>query len=199
MELAILKAKKRAKTGKGVARKLRNAGLIPAVCYRDGQPSVPLSVSPKDLRKIVKGPKGVNTVFTLQIEDENGNSEEKQVMLHDYQYHPVTRRLLHADFYIIELDQEVEVKVPLVLVGRAEGVKMGGTLIQVFRELPVKCKPLLIPTKIEYDITPLGVGAALKVKDLKLPEGVKVTYEPEQTIVHITMPEKSETAAAQEE
>lgn len=193
MEYPVLHVTKRVTSGKEVANKIRMKGLIPGVCYGNGVKDLWIIVDPKELKKAVQGPKGYNTIMRLEIKDEQGNLlDTKLGMLQDYQYHPVTRKLLHVDFYIIDLEKEIKVKVPFVLTGRAKGVQMGGTLIQIFRELPIRCKPELIPDKIEYDITELGLGQVLKVFDLKLPEGIKVLLDREQTIASIVAPEVEE-------
>src|SRR5690606_38908359 len=93
-----------------------------------------------------------------------------------------SRRFLHADFQRIADDADVNVRVPLKLVGKAKGTVLGGVLEQVFRTLPVRCRPALIPSVIECDVTELDIEQSAAVRDLKLPEGVVVTLPPTQTI-----------------
>jgi large subunit ribosomal protein L25 len=122
-------------------------------------------------------------------------------LLCDYQYHPISRSFLHADFLQIGLDQEVDVEVALELTGKAAGIVLGGTLRQVFRVLPLRCLPENIPVKISVDVTPLGLDGHVQVRDLALPPGVSVRLPPERTLVAIVkekqaMEEEAAPAAA---
>lgn len=189
MEIVKLEAKPRPESGKGPAKRLRRAGQIPAVAYGKNLPATSLAVSPKVLLKALTSEHGRNSVIQLDVD----GGESIMVMVRDYSYHPVTRELLHADFVQIKLDEPVDVEVPFETVGRAAGVVLGGTLQQVFRKLPVRCLPQQIPTKIQADVTSLGLNAHLKVADLALPEGVSVRLPAEQTIVSISAPERSES------
>ncbi len=93
-------------------------------------------------------------------------------LIRDYQYHPLSRQLLHADFQQIKLDEPVDVDVPLELTGKAAGIVLGGTLRQVFRTLPVRCLPDKIPVKVVFDVTELGLDAHVSSSQIALPEGV---------------------------
>jgi len=100
----------------------------------------------------------------------------------EYQYHPVSRQLLHADFIEVTEETVVEVNVPLTLTGKPKGVVMGGKLRQVFRDLPVRCKPSLIPVEIVHDVTELDLDQHVAAKDLSLPAGVTVSLREKQTV-----------------
>lgn len=195
MEIVKLDAKPRPESGKGPAKRLRREGQIPAVAYGKDLPATSLAVSPKLLLKALTSEHGLNSVMQLDVE--GGSSIT--VMLRDYAYHPVTRELLHADFIQIRLDEPVDVEVPFGTVGRAAGVVLGGTLQQVYRQLPVRCLPQQIPTKIQADVTSLGPSSLMKVGDLVLPEGVSVRLPAEQTIVSVSAPERQETSEEGEE
>lgn len=177
MESIKLQAEERQQGGKGVARRLRTAGKIPAVFYGKGKATRALAVSPKDLVAAVSGEFGVNGVIELSI-----GSESFQTVLRDYQYHPVTRELLHADFFSLDEQRPIEIQVPLELEGKAKGIILGGRLRQVFLKLPVRCLAKDIPAKIVFDVSDLGVDELFRVKDLTLPEGVEVLYPPNQTL-----------------
>jgi large subunit ribosomal protein L25 len=103
----------------------------------------------------------------------------------DYSYHPLTRELLHVDFLHIDLDSPVDVDVPLVTSGKPAGVVEGGTLRQIFRKLPIRCLPALIPLHLEYDVTAMAINDVAKVGDLKLPEGIQVRLPVEQTVIAV--------------
>jgi large subunit ribosomal protein L25 len=191
-----LDATLRSEGGKGPARRLRNQGRIPAVAYGKELEAVSIAVSPKELRRLLESEHGLNTVINLNIE----GRPQISTLVAGYQYHPVSRALLHADFKQVSLDQPVDVKVPLEMTGKAPGVTLGGTLKQVFRELPVRTLPGQIPVKITVDVSNLGLEQTAQVKDLKLPEGVKVLLPEAQTIAGVysakRVPEAEEEAAA---
>jgi large subunit ribosomal protein L25 len=109
------------------------------------------------------------------------------VLIRDFQYHPLSRELLHADFVQIALDQPVDVDVPLEPVGKAKGVVDGGILRQVYRRVPVRCLPEKIPVKISHDVTSLGLNEHILAKDLAVPEGVAIRLPPDQTVLAVAM------------
>ncbi len=190
--IGMLKAELRNGRGKELAAKLRQKGLIPAVCYGGKEPPLSLAVDPAQLKRALDPAKRKNRLIKLTIE--GGKTEH--VMLKDYQVDDLKQVVLHADFMRVGLDQVIEVAVPLKLVGKSEGVKLGGTQHQVFRTLPVRCVPEKIPTEFEIDITPLQIGQSLQVKHLQVPEGVKVGLPENQTIALVMAPRKVEEAAA---
>lgn len=197
MEQVSIKAAARTKVGKGSARATRREGKIPAVVYSHFEDPVAIAVDPKELHKAVTGSvRGFNTVLSIEI----GDGASKTALLKDWQVDPINRRLLHADFIEIRMDERLPASVPLRLVGKAKGVVEGGLLGQIRRELTVKCLPGNIPAEIEIDVTELGVNEALHVSDVVPPEGVEIPYNNDFTIAVITPPEvevtpEEETAA----
>ena len=135
------------------------------------------------------------------IELDVDGSTKSTVLLTDFQYHPVTRELLHADFRQIHMDRTVQVEVPFVLTGRSRGVVAGGILRQVFRKLPISCLPAQIPARIEYDVSELDVDQHVSVGALTLPEGLSVSLPESQTVAAVASvteavsPEEEEKAA----
>lgn len=194
MELRKVPATHRADAGKESARRVRKEGMIPAVAYGKELPAQPLAVSPKDLLAIIKSERGRNSVIELSVEGKSTLT----VLLNDFQYHPVTRDLLHADFLQIHMDRPVDVDVPFELTGKAKGVVLGGTLRQVFRKLPLRCLPSQIPVKIQHDVTELGIDDHVAAKDLTLGEGVSIRLPPERTVAAVVTESKrgEEEAAA---
>jgi large subunit ribosomal protein L25 len=186
MTTNTLEASVRPNQGKGPCRRLRAVGQMPAVAYGDGMAATPLAVSPKALAKILSGEHGLNTVVELQVA---GQSNFPALVV-DYQIHPVTRAFLHVDFKKIDLGKTVDVEVKLELTGKAEGVTLGGELHQVFRKLPVRCRPSQIPVKLVHDVTSLGLDTVAHVKDLQLPEGVEVLLPPERTVAAVVTAKK---------
>jgi len=196
MDLRKVSVKTRGQSGKGPARRLRSEGLIPAIAYGKGQPAQPLSVSPKDLVEVIQSEYGRNTVLELEVD----GADKLTALLCDYQYHPVTRTLLHADFFKIALDQPVDVDVPLELTGKAKGVVIGGMLRQVYRKLPIRCLPRDIPVKFTHDITELEIGHTVTVGEVALPPGVTPRLPLDRTLVAVVAekapPEEEAPAAA---
>ncbi len=187
----VLRVKRRIRIGKSGARKIRKEGNVPAILYGKGEDPIPLIVNPLDLKKALSGPAGKNTLLTLEIED-NGNTIQKVSLLRDTQIDPITRKPIHFDFHMIHTGEQVHVVVPIHIVGRAEGVKLGGILEEHIRELDVECLPSNIPSSIEVDVTSLGIGNSIHVGDLNLPEGVKPLRDPEDAIVTISAPTEAE-------
>lgn len=194
MSMIGLQASSRQAEGKGPARRLRQAGQIPAVAYGLGRSPLSLAVSPKELLEVLRSPKGRNSVVELDL-----GSEKVPTLLCDWQTHPVTRDILHADFLFIDVEQFVDVRVKLELTGKSVGVTMGGKLQQVYRTLPLRCRPLDAPVKLERDITALGVDEVVAVKDMELPEGVTISLPPEQTLVGVYADKRKREAADESE
>ncbi|QDE91781.1 50S ribosomal protein L25/general stress protein Ctc [Myxococcus xanthus] len=185
---STLEAKPREGSGKGVARRLRAEGLIPAVVYgKHLEKPVHISVNPKAVRQAINTPHKFNTLIQIKVE-----GGDRQVLLKDYQMDPVTRAILHADFLDVRPTDKVKVNVPLVLSGRAQGVADGGLLTQARREIEVWSLPGAIPEKIEVDVTPMKIAEVLHINDLKLPEGVSVKTNVNYTLAVISAPEAVE-------
>jgi large subunit ribosomal protein L25 len=197
MELTKVAVTRRSESGKGVASRLRVEGKIPATAYWKGEPAVSLALAPKTLVDVLGSAHGRNTVLELNIE----GGESFPALLTDFQYHPVSRALLHADFLRIALDATVDVEVPFETTGKAAGIIKGGTLHVVFRKLPVRCLPKDIPVKISFDVTPMDLDAHVRVKDLPLPAGVSIRLQPSQTLVSVVTeaagPEEGAAATAE--
>jgi large subunit ribosomal protein L25 len=190
MEKIVLTAEKREGKGKGPARRLRVKGLIPAVVYgRRGAPSH-LAVDPALLLKAIETPRRFNTLLTLDVA-----GEQRPVLFRDYQVDPVSRRLLHADFFEVQLDRPVTVEVPVETVGRAQGVTDGGILSVARHEILVEALPERIPVKIEVDVTALKIGQSIHIADLTAPEGCRFSFSANYTVAFVAVPEKEEVVA----
>jgi large subunit ribosomal protein L25 len=196
MTTNTLDATLRPSGGKGPSRRLRAVGKIPAVAYGLDMVATSVAISPKDLGKILSGEHGLNTVVELKVDGQ----ANIHTLVVDYQIHPVTRAFLHADFKKIDLEKPVDVEVKLELIGRSVGVTMGGELHQIYRKLPVRCRPGQIPVKLVHDVTELSLDQAAHVKDLHLPEGLEVLLPPDRTVAAVYASkrgkEEEETAAA---
>jgi large subunit ribosomal protein L25 len=203
MDFAKVNVEVRTAAKKGGARKVRSKGQIPGVLYgRKGEP-LPVSFNEKELMTSLDKERRRNTVLTLNVSQPGqggkpGQGEQVTAMVRDAQINPLSRRLVHVDFLRIDLNEEVEVTVPLVLTGKAIGTTNGGNLHQSMHRVPIAAKPAAIPTKIEVDVTPLDIGDALHVSDLKLGDGVRVLLDAREGIASVVAPkaEKVEEAAA---
>jgi large subunit ribosomal protein L25 len=186
----VVPAESRSETGKNVNRRLRSRGLIPGVVYGTGKDAVAVAVSPREIGAILKSASGENTLFDLDL-----GGTLHRVILKEFQREPLRGQLLHADFYEVALDKELEVKVHVELAGTPVGVKLQGGLVDfVTRELELECLPADIPAKIVVDIAHLELGKHLRVSDLKLGDKVKVLTDGDIVIAHVVLP-RAEVAA----
>lgn len=197
MEKIILKAQVRTETGKRIAKDLRNKGIIPANVYKSGKEALSLQVTEDDLREVLHTKAGENVIITMQISGTEKAIKDKTVLIKEVQREPIQNKMLHVDFNEISLTETLKVNVPLVPHGESVGVKVdGGVLEHVMWELSIECLPTAIPEKIEVDITNLKIGDSVFVKNITVPEGVKVLTDPE-LIAMIVKPPKVEVAAAE--
>jgi large subunit ribosomal protein L25 len=183
MEQRELIVEKRAAAGTAAARRLRRQGLTPAVLYGRGVESLSLAVDSRALRDLIHAG-GHNVLLRLKIH--KGEGESPTVMVKEIQRHVLTGMTLNVDFQRISLTEKVTAEVPVVLVGEAPGVKQGGVLDQILREVEVECLPTDIPARIELDISGLEVAHSLHVSDLAAPSGVEITTEPTAVVVAVT-------------
>src|SRR6476659_5440234 len=182
LETNVLEAQTREPGTKNHARRVRRDGKIPAVVYGAGKDSVPVSVDPRVVTRILNSETGHNTIFDLAL-----NGEKTKAMIVDWQYEPIKGRLLHIDVKRIALDKVLRVSVPIFLKGEAAGVKQeGGILEQMLREVEVECLPADIPSHIAVDVSHLTFGKVLRVSDLPHSEKLKFLTDANQPVAHVT-------------
>jgi len=186
MERLVLTAELREGRGKGSARKLRAKGLIPAILYGPRTQPIPLTVSRKELTKALRTEAGGNVLIDLEIKDGDLPSR-KVVMLKEVQYDYLGKEILHTDFYEVAMDVMITVEVPIHLVGRPEGAKLGGILDQIRRVVEIQCLPGDIPNSIEVDVSSLKIGDSIHISDIKFEKG-KILTDPEETIATVLAP-----------
>ncbi|MCS7041308.1 MAG: 50S ribosomal protein L25 [Bryobacteraceae bacterium] len=175
-------AEPRATRGKNEARRLRARMRIPAVVYGAGRESVAVSVSPKEIEKILHSSSGVNTIFNLDIQ----GVETTPVMVVDWQLDPVKSNLLHVDLKRIDLTKRLHVKVPVHTVGDPRGVKEQGGLHEIIsREIEIECLPEEIPEHFTVDVTHLRIGQSLRAGDIPLSGSMKLLSPPDLVISHV--------------
>ena len=175
-----------------MARKLRAVGRIPAVFYGRGTPSQSLSLDAAALeRAIQKSEAGMNTLIDLNVE--KGDLGAKVVLVKEIQRDPVGGAPLHADLYEVDLSKTIEVSVPIHILGTATGVSLDGGILDVqLRDLDVECLPRAIPDELQLDVSALGLGDSLHVRDIALPEGVTLRDDPDVSVVSVVTPQKEE-------
>lgn len=191
-----LEASAREATGKGVARRLRAAGKIPAVLYGGGRAAVSLALDASALQKLLHASDlGLNTLIDLSVAG-HAELDGKTVMVRELQRDPVRGRFVHADLYEVDLTQRIEVQVPIHVTGKAVGLDAGGIVDQALRELEVRCLPRAIPDEIVVDVSHLDIGDSLHVRDLVLPEGVELVSDPDLSVISVVTPIKEEELVA---
>jgi large subunit ribosomal protein L25 len=176
---------------KGVNRRLRIGGQIPAILYGHGQEPVGLVLQSKEFTQLMKGTGGTNALIDLKV-DTSGDAIV--VMVKDYQVNFISHKITHVDLFKIDMKKKVLVKVALQAVGKSIGTTKGGLVEMVRREIELRCLPDNIPAKVEVDITELDLGYSLHAKELKLPEGVELPPGEDFAVVSIVAPREEVVA-----
>ena len=188
METVEINIERRTTTGKGAMRRLRAAGRVPAVLYGPKRSATSVAVDAEQFEARVGHLEGSHLIRLLHDGGTDADLRERMVLLREMQRHPVTGRVLHADFYEVDLTERLAVSVPLHFIGKAAGVVAGGILQPILRELEVECLPTEIPEFIEVDVSPLGIHEAIHLADIKVPEGVQVVGDTTRTVVTVVPP-----------
>jgi len=189
-----LLAKKREETGKNKSKKLRKDGWIPGVIYGHGENPVNIKVEEEDLIKIIHSLPSEATVVNVKM-----GKKIYPVIFQEVTRDILTDRLLHVDFHIIHKGEKLRVKVPIEVVGESKGVKEGGIVDFIVRELEVSCLPKHIPEKITVDIMDLDIGDSIHIGDIDTEGKFSIEGNADQPIVTIVLPKKLEVAAPVEE
>jgi large subunit ribosomal protein L25 len=185
IQMAVkLKATKREDLTKSTTKQIRNEGRVPAVIYGKAKDAQSISVDSVELVKTVRD-EGRNAIISLNIE----NDKPVDVMLHEYQIDPLRDELVHADFYIVNMSEEMDVEVPLRLEGEAQGSKDGGVLQQPLYELQVRAKPGDIPEEIVVDISELAIGDTIAIADLPKASNYEFLEDEDTTIATVLPPD----------
>lgn len=197
MTSVALAAENRTERGKTGVNKVRARGLCPAVVYGPGIEPLHVAVDPKVFLKLVSTA-GENALIDLSVPGLEG---AKKVIVREIQYNPLKHLPIHVDFYLVNLERTIEIRVPLELVGTPVAVaQKSGTLTQAVHELHVECLPGAIPASITADVSGLSLGHSLHVRDLVVPAGVTILDSPDQTVAAVAglQAETAAVAAAPE-
>ena len=197
MAMQALKGARRSGIGKGVARKLRQTGSIPAVYYGRGEDPIVLTVVVKELEEVILKAEGSNVIVDLKVDGDGGS--DRKALIREIQRDPVGGHILHLDLQHISLTERITVEVPIVLTGIPIGVKDGGGILEhLLREVEVECLPTDIPSRLEIDVSALNIGDSLHVSDLKA-DRVEIRTEADRAIATVVPPTVLEEAKPAEE
>jgi large subunit ribosomal protein L25 len=196
---AILEATTRETFGKNEARRTRREGRVPAVVYGastggSDRTATPIAVEPKALLKILHSESGANTLISLKLA-----GGDAKVLVKEFQLDPVTREVLHADFYRVAMDRMIQVTIPVIVKGEPKGVKQqGGILEFIRREIEIECLPGDIPEHVEIDVSELMLHDGVRVRDIATDPKWTPVSEGDMMLVHVIMPKAEEVAAPAE-
>ncbi len=182
--------------GSAESRRLRANGLVPGVLYGNGGNAQPFCIEERELRRVLTGDHGLHAILDVVLE---GQQKAHHAVLKEYQLDPTRARLLHIDLQEVRLDQVIQTQVVIELVGDSAGVKEGGVLSQINREVHVEALPMEVPDRLELDVSGMIIGDAMRLTDLRVPEGVKLLDEPETVLATVTPPTKIEEPEVEEE
>lgn len=181
----VLKAKNREVKSSNYAARLRAEGQLPAVIYGPGLPAAKsLCLDYKEFKTAFTSSEGNRSLYTLDIEGEGSTP----VLLKDYQVDPLSRKVVHADFYKVDPNQPITVKVPVVLTGKPIGVEKGGQLQIGARDVKISTLPAQAPAELEVDVASLGLGHSLHLSQVKVPEGMKLSFSADLPVASVVIP-----------
>jgi large subunit ribosomal protein L25 len=185
-ERVKLEVKERELIGSRESRRLRREGLVPGVLYGRGKQPHPICVPERELRRALTGGHGLHVILDVVLE---GQKTTHASILKEAQQDPIKGRVIHVDLQEVRLDQTIQAQVVVELIGEAEGVKEGGVLSQVVREINVEALPMEVPDRIELDVSGMAIGDTLRLADLPPREGVVYLDDPEETVLaNVTVP-----------
>jgi len=180
--------------GKSANNKLRQAGKFPATLYGQ-RGNILLEMTEESTRHILEKMSGMHELVPITVTDPfNQEDWTAKVLLREVQKHPYKHKLLHLDFWELPEAKPQVVRIPVDVTGESPGVKSGGVLQMVVREIPVSCLPADIPSKLVVDVSQLEVGDSIKIQEVELPEKVSLSAEGNYAIISIVgrAPEEEE-------
>ncbi|MCX7713291.1 MAG: 50S ribosomal protein L25 [Chthoniobacterales bacterium] len=183
-----LRAKLRKGSGRCSARASRQRGAIPGVVYGKTYKPTNIELDRREVEMALMHASGERLLVDLLLEVEKGQTRQL-ALIQEVQHHPYRNEILHVDLHAVAADESVDAKIPVEPVGEADGVKnYGGILEVIVRELPIRCLPKDLPDVLRIDVSKLGVGQSLHVRDLQLPSGVKCLLDGEVTVISVASP-----------
>lgn len=192
MEELFLDAEVREEIGKGKTKAIKDKGFIPAVVYADGKSALALKLSYRQLIQLVHHHRIEGVVINLNIKDDK-KQKSRPCLIKEIQHDPVHGEIIHVDFNQISLTKAIKVNIPVTVKGESIGVKLeGGSLEHILWEIEIECLPTSIPKDIEVDVTNLKLGESVHVKDIVVPQGVKILNDPGAIVITVAAPMKEE-------
>ena len=193
--MSVLTGKIREANGKSAARKLRTDECIPAIVYGINN-NISLSVNPKEVKKLIDA-KGRNVLIELKVEGDS--AENRNVVLKEFQTHPLKPSWLHIDFLEIDVSKKIKVKVPIELIGVSPGEKQGGHVNHIIRALEIESLPQDIPEKVEVQMGEVELNEMIRVSELKLDGSLTIVNNPNDVVVNVHLEKvKEETVEVEE-
>lgn len=199
-----LKSQIRKERGKGAAKQLRGRGKVPGIVYGKGIEPVSIVLEGQDVYTLTHGSHAASlesVIVSLEIED-GGENEPRPTLITEIQHHPITGDVLHIDFHQISLTERIHARIPILTFGESPGVAAGGILEHALRELDVSCKAMDLPEERKVDISELGLGESIHVRDIDLGPNVEILNDPDLSVISVTVPRAApevEVVEAEEE
>ena len=186
-----LEVKQRESLGSRDSRRLRRDGYVPGVLYGRGMEPHAICVLERELRKALTGDSGLHTILDVVLDGEKSTHPS---ILKDYQQDPMRGKLVHVDLQEVRLDQPIQATVVVELIrgDEAPGIKEGGVLSQVAREVTVEALPMEVPEHLDLDVSGMAIGDTLRLADLVAQDGVKYLDDPETVLATVTLPTRVE-------
>ena len=181
----------RKEQGTSAARRTRLQNKVPAVVYHSGVEATPLSVDKISLNKALRTGQ---MIFEVNVED-----KDQFVLVKEIQYHPVTDEIIHIDFQKVKEDEKISLEVAVRSSGEAQGVKLGGLLVQMLNSVTIKCRPAEIPEFLEIDVTDMEMNTNLFVRDITLPTDVEMLTADDIAVVSVQEPKEEKEEEVVEE
>ena len=191
-----LTAQTRTALGRNAVNRIKKQGLVPAVVYGGKEQPVSLSINAREIHNLLAHATSEHLLVDLAIED-GGATSNRLALIQHVQHDAIKRTVLHVDFHAVKADEELHAEIPIEPFGEADGVRnYGGILELSIHSLDVSCLPKDLPEVIRIDVSALGVGEAIHVKDLQLPAGVTANVDGELTVVRVAAPKVEVEAPA---
>ena len=190
-------AQPRLTTGRSAVNKIKQQGLVPAVVYGGKDQPVSLSINAREITTLLAHATSEHFLVDLEI-DNAGEKTSRLALIQEVQHHPIRGDVLHVDFHAVNVNEAIHAEIPVETVGEATGVKnYGGVLELALHALEVECLPKDLPEIITIDVSALGVGDAIHVKDVSLPAGVTARADGDLTVVRVAAPKVEVEPAAE--
>ena len=191
-----IKAAVRSQIGGRASRKLATSNLVPANVYGKDVPSLSLQLDKREITNVLAHATSEHILVDLEI-SENGGTTNRLALIQEVQHHPLRRDVVHVDFHAVKADEVIHAAIPIEPVGEADGVRnFGGVMEVALHEIEVECLPKDLPEILRVDVSALGLGQSIHVRDLALPEGVTARANGDLTVISVAAPRVEAEPAA---